>query len=208
MRLTGGQLMQAIADRILVSYLVSTGATGVMRVDQQADPSRFRGVDIVYTSGGTSRKVKVKPDSYFGTDPRKIADQSLVFYRSPASAYAFETISHHVTRDPGWIFNSAADELFYYFLAIAQPEDEVSALMDEPDEVFFSELAVERDELHVLPMGPLRDWFDSHGERYMPRPVTLGDYAAWYRIIPVRDIDGIVPGVETRGSIFARLLKG
>ena len=41
----------------------------------------------------TEAKVKVKPDTYFGVDPRKIADQNLVFYRSPANAYAFETIS-------------------------------------------------------------------------------------------------------------------
>jgi hypothetical protein len=208
MRLSGGQLMQAIADRILISYLMTIGASGIMRVDEQADPTRFTGVDLVYTTAGASHRVKVKPDSYFGTDPRKIADQSLVFYRSPASAYAFETISHHVTRDPGWIFNSVADELFYYFIAIAQPEEEVSALMDEPDEVFFSELAVERVELHVLPMAPLRAWFDQNNERYMPRPVTLGDYAAWYRIIPIRDIDGVVPGVELRGSIFTHVSRG
>lgn len=205
MRLAGGQLLQAVGDRILCKYLATTGATGIMAVDEHADPGRFTGVDIVYNPGGTARKVKVKPDTYFGTDPRKIADQELVYYRSPANAYAFETISHHVTREPGWMFNSLADELFYYFLAIAQPEEEVAALMEEQDEVFFGELAVERDELHVLPMPPLREWFEANHERYMPRPVTLGDYAAWYRIIPVRDIDGVVQGVEARGSVYGKI---
>ena len=86
------------------------------------------GVDIVCNRAGHGVKIKVKADAYFGTDPRKIADQGLTFYRAPVSAYAFETISHHVTRDPGWMFNSLADELYYYFLVLGQTEEEVAAL--------------------------------------------------------------------------------
>jgi hypothetical protein len=205
MRLYGGALLQSVAARILERYLCESGATGVMAVNGDADPSRLAGVDIVCSRGGTGIKVKVKPDAYYGTDPRKIADHDLTFYRTPISCYAFETISHHITRDPGWMFNSMADELYYYFLALDQTEDEVAALMDGPDEVFFAELSVERDDLHVLPMPPLREWFEAQHERYTPRPVQLGDHSGWYRIIPVTDIDGSVPGVSRKGPVFARL---
>jgi hypothetical protein len=194
MRLQGGALLQSVADRILTRHLRESGATGVLQVD-----------DIVCSRAGRGIKVKVKPDPYYGTDPRKIADQDRTFYRAPVSCYAFETISHHVTRDPGWMFNSMADELHYYFLALDQTEDEIAVLMDGPDEVFFSELLVERDDLHVLPMPSLRGWFEANHERYTPRPVKLGDHSGWYRIIPVTDIDSAVSGVAQKGPIFARL---
>jgi hypothetical protein len=205
MRLQGGALLQSVADRILARHLREGGATGVLPVDGDADPGRLAGVDIMCNRAGQGIKVKVKPDPYYGTDPRKIADQDLVFYRAPVSCYAFETISHHVTRDPGWMFNSMADELHYYFLALDQNEDEIAALMEGPDEVFFSELSVERDDLHVLPMPALRAWFDANHENYTPRPVKLGDHSGWYRIIPVTDIDSAVPGVAQKGPVFARL---
>jgi hypothetical protein len=205
MRLYGGALLQSAAARILERHLRESGSTGVMSVDGDTDPSRLAGVDVVCSRGGRGIKIKVKADPYFGTDPRKIADQDLTFYRAPVSCYAFETISHHVTRDPGWMFSSMADELYYYFLALDQTEDEVAVLMEGPDEVFFAELSVERDDLRVLPMAALREWFEVNGERYAPRPVTLGDHSGWYRIIPVTDIDGAVPGVSRKGPIFARL---
>lgn len=205
MRMVGQQLLQSVSERIIKRYLLATNATGVMLVNEADDPSRFTGVDLVYTTNGRNLKAKVKPDTYFGIDPRKIADQDLVFYRSPANAYAFETISDAVTRDPGWMFNSMADELFYYFFVLGQSEEDVSALLEEPDEVFFSELAVERDELHVLPMQELRAWFDINHEHYMPRPVLLGDHSAWYRIIPIADVDRVVAKIDVRGSIFSKV---
>lgn len=205
MRVYGTALLQGVAERILERYLREGGASGVLRVDGMADPLRLAGVDIVCNRGGASMKLKVKADPYFGTDPRKVADRELVFYRAPVDSYAFETISHHVTRDPGWMISSSADELYYYFLALDQPEDEVAILMDGPDEVFFSELSVERDDLHVLPMEALRDWFGSNGDVYPPRPVQLGDHSGWYRIIPVGHIDGAVPGVVQKGPIFSRI---
>lgn len=205
MRLYGGALLQSVADRVLARYLREGGATGVLQVDGDTDPGRLAGVDIVCNRAGRGVKVKVKPDAYYGIDPRKIADQDLTFYRAPASCYAFETISHHVTRDPGWMFNSMADEIYYYFLALDQTEGEIAALMEGPDEVFFSELSMERDDLRVLPMAALREWFEANHERYTPRPVKLGDHSGWYRIIPVADIDSAVPGVLQRGPVFARL---
>ena len=202
---SGGRLLEAVAERVLTRYLRRAGATGVMIIDEATDPTRLGGVDIVYTLSGTTTRSKVKADPYFGNDPAKIADQSLVFYRETAHAYAFETISHHLTRDLGWMFNSMADEILYYYLALGQSEEVVSALMHEADDVFFAELAVERDELHVLPMAPLRTWFDANHERYMPRPVTLGDHSAWFRIIPAEDITAAVPSVQVKGAIFEGL---
>lgn len=205
MKLYGGKLLQSVAGRIVDRYLKLDGAT-TMLVTSESDPLHAAGVDVVYNRAGRSIKAKIKPDAYFGTDPRKIADQQLVFYRCLANSYAFETISHHVTREPGWMFNSTADELFYYFIALGQTEDEIAALMEEPDEVFFSELVVERDELHILPLDPLRDWFEANYERYTPRPVTLGDHSGWYRIIPISDIDAPVRDAAVRGPIFSRLI--
>jgi hypothetical protein len=200
-RLTGGRLLDAVAQRIVIRYLRRAGASGVMAVDCAMDPQHLSGVDIVYTRAGNSVRAKVKPDAYFGTDARKISDQSLPFYRGDGNAYAFETISHHV-------FNSTADELLYYFLALGQSEDVVGTLANEPDEVFFSELAVERDDLHVIPMAALRDWFESNQARYTPRPVMLGDHSGWYRIVPVSDIASAVPGLQVKGSVFAGLAQG
>jgi hypothetical protein len=201
----GGRLLEAVAERVLARYLRRAGATGVMVVDQKTDPARMSGVDLVYTRAGSSTRVKVKADPYFGTDPHKIADQGLLFYRGIADSYAFEIISHHVTRDPGWIYSSTADELFYYFVALSQTEEDVAALMGEADEVFFSELAVERDELHIIPMAPLKAWFETHHERYMPRPVRFGDHSGWYRIIPAGDIASAVPSIQVKGPVFAGL---
>jgi hypothetical protein len=205
MRVYGAALLQAVADRIIERYLREGGATGVLRVDGDADPLRLSGVDIVCTRSGQTVRIKVKADAYYGSDPGKIADQELVFYRAPVDCYAFETISHHVTRDPGWMVSSAADDLYYYFLALDQPEDEVAVLMDGPDDVFFSEISVERDDLHILPMAALRAWFEANGDAYMPRPVKMGDHSSWYRIIPVAEIDQSVPGVLEKGPVFSRL---
>ena len=179
-----------------------------MAVDTTSDPQRFTGVDIVFTRGGKTERVKVKPDVYFGTDARKIADQQRPFYRNLGNAYAFETISHHVTREQGWMFNSVAEELYYYFLALGQPESEIAALMNEPDEVFFSELQVDRDELHIMPFAEVRSWFEANHERYTPRPVRIGDHSGWYRIVPIQDLQRSVPGIDVKPSVFATAMKG
>jgi hypothetical protein len=205
MRLYGGELLQAVGGRILERYLREGGATGVLRVDGETDPSRLGGVDLVYMRAGRTVRAKVKADPYFGTDPTKIADQQRSFYRTPTNCYAFETIAHHLTREPGWMFNSLADELFYYFIALDQTEEEVSALLEESDEIFFSSLSVERDDLHVIPMPELKQWFDNNHERYTPRPVKIGDHSGWYRIMPVDDIDQAVPGVVAKGAVFSRV---
>ncbi len=205
MKRTGGTLLQAVADRIVGRYLADAGATGILIVESEFDPLKLAGVDIVCTRAGRSTRIKVQPDPYFGTDPDKCEDRTLTFYRKPVGAYALETIAHHVTREPGWVFSSTADDAYYYFIAVSQPQDEVAALMDEPDELFFSELAVDRDELHILPIAALRGWFELNNERYTSRPVVRGDHSGWCRIVPIGDIDAAIPGITVERRVFERL---
>jgi len=202
---SGISLLQKVAERIIIHYLRDSGHAEVTALNVGSAPAGASPVDITYRYEGRRVGVKVKPDVYFGSDPVKVRDRDLVFYRSDAGHYAFESISNHMTREAGWMFSSEADELFYYYLVIAQSEDEVRALLAEPDDVFFSELKVERDELRVLPMKGTREWFKAHYEEYAPRPVTVGEISAWYRLIPRSDIDTQVAGIRNIGSVFSAL---
>lgn len=204
MSVTGTLLMQQVAERIVARWLVRQGrldvhATGGMR------SLGGTSVDLTYAWQGGQRRIKVKPDPYYGTDPMKIADRELVFYRGDASAYAFEAVANAATREPGWIFESQADDLYYYYVALSQDEHEVGALVNEPDEVFFSELAVERDDLVILPMLEAREWFEANFERYTPRPVLVGGASAWYRLVPRIDIERAVTSIRNVGPIFMGL---
>ncbi|MBU4557081.1 MAG: hypothetical protein KJ747_09440 [Actinobacteria bacterium] len=196
---TGAVLLERVAQRIVAAYLKKAGYGDVRVV---TGGSTGAGVDIVYTVSGRRGRIKLKSDSYFGTDPAKVSDRDLVFYRPDAGHYAFESISNNMTREPGWMFNSEADDLYYYYLTLSQPEDEVAALLSEPDEVFFSEIKVERDALHILPMRATQKWFEAHYEDYTPRPVTVGQHSAWYRLIPRSDIEGSIQGARLVGSVF------
>lgn len=203
-RVSGMALLQAVAERIVGRYLTSAGYADVTLLNQGLS-SRSSSIDVTYRYQGRRVGIKVKPDAYFGTDPAKVRNREYAFYRSDAGHYAFESISNHMTREAGWMFNSEADELFYYYLVISQSEDEVRALLSEPDDVFFGELKVDRDELRVLPMPATREWFQQHYEEYTPRPVTVGDVSAWYRLIPRSDIDTQVAGIRNVGPIFSGL---
>jgi hypothetical protein len=198
-RLDGSTLHHTVACRIVGSYL---GATGALDVRTPAIPAgESDGVDITLLRDGRKSGLKVKADSYFGTDPVKIADRNLPFYRRQGADYAFEAVSDSVTRRPGWMFHSEASHLYYYFLALGQPEAEVAALLGEPDEVFFGELKADRDELHVIPMDALQEWFEAHYEQYTPRPVLVGDHSAWYRLVPRDVLRSSVP-IEVLGPVF------
>lgn len=199
--MNGNELLQAAAERIVARYLAQTGKLDVVRTGGR-EALGGKNVDITYSWQGGRRKVKVKADPYVGTDPAKISNRELPFYRSDAGIYAFEAVANSATREPGWVFNTEADELYYYYLAIAQTEDEVRALFAEPDEVFFAELRVDLDNLHVLPLHETRAWFEEHFENYTPRPVMQGGFAAWYRLVPRSDIVGDVPGIRGVGPIF------
>lgn len=199
-RFAGIQLHHLAACRIIGRYLTKKGALGVVLSPEGTTDAG--GLDITCTRNGRASAIKVKADPYYGNDPARIADRELPFYRREGVDYAFEAISHHVTRQPGWIFNSEADDLYYYFLALGESEAELAALLEEPDEVFFSELRVERDELHIVPMEPLREWFEANYERYTPRPVLVGDHSAWYRLVPRDVLRSAVP-VSVPGPVFA-----
>jgi len=148
-------LLQIIAERVICGYLVSTGAKDV-KIVSGFEALGGHGVDVVFTRDGVQRQAKVKPDPYFGTDSSKVSDRARVFYRANAESYAFEAVANAAMRTPGWIFSSPADDIYYYRVALTQQEDEIIALSGEPDEVFFSELAIERDELQIIPMKAAR----------------------------------------------------
>ena len=197
----GTALLQSVAERILAAHLKAGGARDV-EVVSGFESLGGHGVDIIFSHAGKRTQIKVKPDPYFGTDPAKINDRSRVFYRANVDSYAFEAVANTATRAPGWIFSSPSDEIFYYRLALTQQEDEVSALVGEPDEVFFSELAVERDDLLVMDMAPTRAWFETHFDDYTSRPVMLGGAAAWYRLVPRADIERAVVDIDDIGPVF------
>lgn len=199
---SASSMLQSISERILAAYLEKQGYSGVHIISSRAVDYGTPGVDLTYRTGGTTHRVKVKADAYFGTDQGRVIDRSLPFYRSDTGHYAFESISNTKTRELGWMFNSDADELFYYYIALSQTEEEAEALLAEPDEVLFSELDVDRDELRILPMRSTRSWFEDHYEEYTPRPVTLEERVAWYRMIPRRDIDSSVTGIRVVGPVF------
>ena len=202
MALTGTALLHEVAKRIIARYLEKTGATNVVVSRLVLDEAV--GVDLQFSIGAAHMAAKVKADSYYGIDPMKVADRSLVFYRSETRSYGLESVADTTTREVGWIQRSQADALYYYRLAIAQPEAEVAALLEGPDEVFFSELAVERDDLRVMPMRDLREWFEKSFDRYTSRPVVTDGRPAWYRIVPQADLEAGVPGIRIVGGIFAR----
>ncbi|MCX8007818.1 MAG: hypothetical protein N3B11_06890 [Coriobacteriia bacterium] len=199
----GNRLLHEAAVRIVVRYLKTTGCTDVAVCADAM--SEAQGIDIVYRRDGRQASAKVKADAYAGDDVAKIARRDLSFYRAATDLYGIEALADTLTRQPGWIQRSQADELLYYRLAIAQTEEEVAALMDEPDDVFFSEIAVERDDLRVIPMRALQSWFASAGERYAPRPVLTDGRPSWHRLVPESDLESAVPGVQRIGSIFARV---
>lgn len=203
--LRGSALLHEVSKRILVRYLRDRGYADAAVAGSMLDGAE--GIDLYYTAAGRRLGVKVKADSYYGVDPSKIADRDLVYYRTSTDSYGLEMIADASTRQPGWVQCSRADELYYYSVALGQTEEEIAALMEEPDEVFFSELRVERDDLRVVPMAGLRDWFDKSAERFTARPVVTDGRSAWYRIVPRDAVDRAVTGVRDAGPVFASLTR-
>jgi hypothetical protein len=203
--MNGAALLQAVAERIITKHLVLRGASRADVVSDATNP-HGRDVDIVAIEGRASRRIKVKADPYFGTDSRKIGDRNLVFYRADEGCLAFEAVANSATRERGWTLASEAQDLYYYYLALGQTQDEVRALLNEPDEVFFSEIAVERDELLILPMDQIRPWFEEHHQDYAPRPVMHDKVASWYRLVPRADLERAFGRIPSSGPIFSRLI--
>lgn len=202
MQTEGFSLLQSVAVRILVRYLERAGARDVIRVPP-GHTSSGRGVDLTYAKLGGTIRAKVKADPYCGVDPVRIADLELAFYRRRHEEYALETIGEGIDRPAGWAASSDADELLYYFLAIEQTEDEIRDLVaDSDDEVFFRGIRVARDDLRIIPMDALRDWFVEHQRDFPSRPVRSGAGSAWYRLVPTAVLEDAVPGVVRVGSIY------
>jgi hypothetical protein len=197
--------LQAVAERIIARYLVRIEASDVDVVSGSV-VSASRGIDLTYaTPDGGRRSIKVKADPYFGTDSKKITDRSLSFYRAETGSFAFESVADAATREPGWMVDSEADDLYYYYLALSQEVEKVRALLRQPDDIFFSEIRVERDDLIVLPMAATRRWFLERAGNYPPRPVSLGERSAWYRLVPRSDVQRQVQGVRIVGPVFPGL---
>lgn len=195
----GDALLHRVGLRIVDRYLTATGRGLLARVDIMDDAGD---VDLAYREGARRIAATLKVDPYFGTDPMKARDRSLRYYRPASGTYAIETIANALTREAGWLFRSQADVLCYYRLAIAQPEAEVAALMQEPDAVFFSELAVERDGLTVIPLPALRAWLNGREDAYVSRPVVGEGRCAWCRIVPGDDLESAVAGIVDTGPVF------
>jgi hypothetical protein len=201
----GTSPLQSVAERIIARYL-NRGLSQDVEIVSGYSVHANRGIDITYVApNGDRRSVKVKPDPYFGTDTDKIGDRSLSYYRADTGSLAFEALADATTKEPGWMVDSEADDLYYYYLALAQEEDEVRALLNEPDEVFLDEILVERDDLIVMPMAEARRWFASQAGNYPPRPVFEAGKSAWYRLVPRADVQRQVNGVRIVGPVFQGL---
>lgn len=204
---TGAALLHRVSERIIRAYLLSEGMRDVESASLDGIEDLGESVDLRYSKLGDTRRAAVKADPYYGRDPVKADDRDMSFYRSDSGQYAFETIAHHVTRDPGWLVRSDADELLYYLVAIEQPEEEVAALASEPDEVFFGELRVGRDSLSVMPMADVRDWLASHEQATMSRPVRVGSHSAWFAIVSRDELEFGLDTIRTVGPIFDNAAK-
>lgn len=203
MPLSGSPLMHEVGKRILGRYLEVSAARNVeLAPSMRTDAT---GIDIRRLEGPESVSAKVKVDCYCGTDPMKIANRDFVFYRADTASYALEAMADTATRTPGWTQTSLAEQLLYYRLAIPRLEAEIAALLESPDGVFFSELGVERDDLRIVPFRELRSWFERSNDRYPPRPVITGGRSAWYRIVPMAELEAAVPGVRVVGPVYGSL---
>jgi hypothetical protein len=204
MSLTGTRLLEDVAARILARWLEQRGRVDVRNTEGR-ESLGGRAVNLSYAWEGGRRLIKVKPDPYYGTDAAKIRDRNLVFYRPDSAAFAFEAVANTATKEPGWVIESPADDVYYYYVAISQPEAEVRALLGEPDEVFFSELAVDRDDLVIMPMNETRSWFERSYQKYTPRPVTVSGASSWVRVVPRADFESGVAAATDVGPVFRTL---
>ena len=154
---------------------------------------------------GNAIKVKIKPDTYFGTDPRKIADQEPRLLPQPGERYAFETISHHVTREPG-LDVQLDGRRAVLLLHRARADRGRGRRADGGARRGLLLGARGRARRAPRPADGSRCATGSRTnyEHYMPRPVTLGDHSGWYRIIPIADIDPSVATIDVRGASSRR----
>lgn len=184
----------------VVAIWARRNGSSVQRVDDVSEYSK-QGTDLIVERSGRMIKVKVKADSYFGTGSGAIDDHDLPYYRRRSDDVALETVSHHLTREPGWMFSSEADELWYYQAALLNTRGELERALTLDDEGMVAAVDVEVDRLRVMDMQRLRQWFDGAHVNYPPRPVQTGDHLAWFRIIPPSDIVRAIGTIETHSRV-------
>ena len=155
--------------------------------------------------GRVSRRIKVKADPYFGTDSRKIGDRGARRSTAPTTGcLAFEAIANTLDARARLDARLRGRGALLLLPRARQTQDEVRALLAEPDEVFFSELAVERDELLVLPMDKTRAWFEAHYQDYPPRPVMHDGGRVVVPARPRADVEKASAGISSVGRDLLR----
>jgi hypothetical protein len=176
--------------------------------DVHSNPDFYdKDIDLVLNlPNAQKRTIDLKVDSYYGSDPsRKIRD----LYNPDSGFILLETISqlqYDRSRKlssgtlpvrqkpdvPGWFFTSSADEVYYYFLALLNTENQLNPLYSEyvelakdnhsTDEVenrLLGELRVDRDLLVSFSLSEARAWYDTvpetmfHGYAPAPNPGYL-----------------------------------
>ncbi|HEV2119088.1 MAG TPA: hypothetical protein VGS11_03120 [Candidatus Bathyarchaeia archaeon] len=176
--------------------------------DVHSNPEFYdKGIDLVLNLPNLrKRTIDLKVDSYIGSDPsRKIRGLC-----NPDSGFILlETISQlqydrlrnassgtlpvrQKADVPGWFFTSSADEVYYYFLALLNSENQLNPLYEEyvelvkgnqpTDEVenrLLRELRVDRDLLVTFSLSEARAWYETvpetmfHGYAPAPNPSYL-----------------------------------
>src|SRR5712692_7485738 len=167
-----------------------------------------KGIDLILNlPNAQKRTIDLKVDSYIGSDPsRKIRglcnpDSGFILletisqlqYDRSRKASTNGTLPVRQKADvPGWFFTSSADEVYYYFLALLNTEDQLNPLYSEyvelvkgnqsTDEVenrLLRELHVDRDLLVSFSLSEARAWYDTvpetmfHAYAPDPRPSYL-----------------------------------
>jgi hypothetical protein len=148
----------------------------------------------------------LKADAYFAD----LDDgEAVTRYKKPRSGYlALETVSTDFSHrwpddrrpDPsqssqrmGWMHTSRADEIWYYFLTLDNPPDEIDALASaqtgdpgERERRLLDIARIHRDGLLILPAAPLKAWFWENLDRFDRRGARNPRYTTWFRRVPWR----------------------
>jgi hypothetical protein len=165
-------------------------------------------IDLVLNlPNAQKRTIDLKVDSYYGSDPsRKIRDlcnpdsgfilletiSQLQYDRSRKVSTNGTLPARQKADVPGWFFTSSADEVYYYFLALLNTENQLNPLYteyvelakdsqptDEVENRLLRELRVDRDLLVSFSLSEARAWYDVapetvfHGYAPAPNPSYL-----------------------------------
>jgi len=167
-----------------------------------------KGIDLILNlPNAQKRTIDLKVDSYIGSDPsRKIRGlcnpdsgfilletiSQLQYDRSRKISTNGTLLVRQRADVPGWFFTSSADEVYYYFLALLNTENQLNPLYteyvelvkgnqptDEVENRLLRELRVDRDLLVSFSLSEARAWFDTapetvfHGYAPAPNPSYL-----------------------------------